>query len=221
MTEAMQKGDYMLWTIAATAAVAVSVSIDALAVSFAYGCKKIYIPLLSLVLINVICTAVIGLSFFFGTVLVSFIPQSTSAWVSFIILFLLGLTKLFDSITKSIIRKYAQFKREIKLSIFSFKLVMHLYADPEAADVDISKCISPKEATVLAISLSLDGFAVGLSAAFIGIGGLVLVAFTLTSGFVALALGSWLGQKAADTVRFNISWVAGVMLIGLAVLQVV
>ena len=211
----------MVWMIAIlqAAAIAVSISIDALAVSFAYGCKKIKIPVSSLIIINLICTAVIGLSFLFGTALVRYIPGWLAIAVSFAILFIIGIVKLFDSITKSIIRKYTQFSKEIKLSVFNFKLVMHLYADPEAADVDVSKSISPREAVVLAVSLSLDGLAVGLGAAMIGINGWVLVLFTLITGYIALLFGCWLGNKAADRLRFNITWLAGVILIGLAFLQ--
>jgi len=211
----------MIWTIAVlqAAAIAISISIDALAVSFAYGCKKIKIPMLSLWIINLICTIVIGLSFLFGLAIVQYIPEWLAAGLSFSILLIIGLVKLFDSITKSIIRKYSQINKEINLSVFNFKLVMRIYADPEAADVDISKSISVREATVLAVSLSLDGFAVGFGAAMFGVNGWILVSFTAITGFAALLLGCWLGNKAADKLRFNISWLAGAILIALAFTQ--
>ena len=210
-----------MWIIllAQTAAIAVAISIDALAVAFAYGCKKITIPPSSLLIINLICTAVIGLSFLFGLALVPFIPQGAAAALSFAILFIIGLVKLFDSIAKSVIRKYAKFSKAINLSVFNFKLVMHIYADPEAADVDVSKSISMGEAAVLAISLSLDGFAVGLGAAMMGVSGWMLVVFTLFIGFAALLLGSRLGNAAAHRLKFNLSWLAGVLLIAIAFLQ--
>ena len=211
----------MIWVVAAlqAAVIAVSISIDAFAASFAYGCKRIKIPMLSALIINLICTTIIVLSFLFGSLLIQYIPEWLASVLAFSILFAIGTVKLFDSITKSIIRKYTQFNKEIKLSVLNFKLVMRLYADPETVDVDVSKSISPREAAVLAISLSLDGLAVGLGAAMIGINGLILVAFTLITGLFALLLGGWAGNKAADKLRYNISWLAGVMLIGLAVMQ--
>jgi len=211
----------MVWIIALlqATAIAVSVSVDAFAVSFAYGCKKIKIPVFSILIINLVCTAVIGASFLFGSVLVQYIPEWFAVALAFTILFVIGVIKLFDSITKTIIRRYTQFSKEIKLSVFNFKLVTRVYADPEAVDVDISKSISAREAVVLAISLSLDGFAVGLGAAIIGVNGWALVLFTLVTGFVVLFLGCWLGNKVADKLRFNISWLAGVILIGLAFMQ--
>jgi len=211
----------MIWLIAIfqAAALAISISIDAFAVSFAYGCEKIKIPMLSLQIINLICTCVIGIAFIFGSVLAPYIPEWLAILLSFSILFIIGITKLFDSITKSIIRKRTDFNKEIKLSIFNLKLIMKLYADPETADIDVSKCISTKEAIVLAVSLSLDGFAVGFSAAMLGMNFLAVIIFTLIVDFIALLLGGWLGNKAANKLRFNISWLAGLILIGLAVVQ--
>lgn len=201
------------------AALALSVSLDAFAASFAYGCKKIKIPLFSATIITVICTAALGLSFIFGSALLQFIPGWVAVGLSFTILFVIGVFKLLDSITKSIIRKYSSFNKEIKLSLFNFKLILRLYADPEVADVDASKSISSKEATVLAVSLSLDGFAVGFGAALLGFNVWAVVVFSLIANGLALWLGCLLGNKAARSLRFNISWLAGVILIGLAFMQ--
>jgi len=213
----------MIWIFAilSAAAIAVSISIDAFAVSFAYGCKKIKIPMSAALLISCICTAIIGVSFLFGTLLQQHIPYGMAAAISFAILFMIGLLKLFDSITKSLIRRHVHFDKEVKLSVFNLKLAMRLYADPEAADEDKSKSLCAKEAAVLAISLSLDGLAVGLSAALIGINPLILLTLTLITGYCALLFGGWLGNKAAGKLPFNISWLAGVMLIGLAFAQLV
>ena len=207
----------MLWfALLQAALLAMSLSIDAFAASFAYGCKKIKIPMLSVHIINLICAAITGFSVLFGSVLLQYIPGEAALWLSFSILFLIGITKLFDSITKSIIRKNADINKEVKLSVFNFKLLLRLYADPESADADVSKSISPREATVLAVSLSLDGIAVGFGAAMLGINGLAVIFFSLITGFAALLSGSRLGNKAADKLRCNISWLAGVVLIGLA-----
>jgi len=201
------------------AALAFSVSIDAFAAAFAYGCNRIKIPLISMLIINLICTATISLSFIFGTALSQFIPEWVAIGLSFTILLIIGITKLMDSITKTIIRKHADINKEIKLSLFNFKLILQIYADPESADVDESKSISAKEATVLAVSLSLDGFAVGFGAAFLGFNVWAIIVFSLLANGLCLLLGSVLGNKAAKNLRFNISWLAGVILIGLAFIQ--
>ena len=213
----------MLWLFAiiSTALISISISIDAFLVSFAYGCKKIKIPMLSAFIITTICSIVIGISFLFGSVLVFYIPERLTAALAFTILFFIGITKLFDSITKSIIEKYTQFNKEINISVFNLKLLMRLYVDPESADADSSNSISSKEAVLLAVSLSLDGLAVGLGAAMIGVNWGILILFTLVSGFVALVFGEWVGRKAVQKMSFNVSWLAGVILIGLAFVQLV
>lgn len=201
--------------------IAISISIDAFLASFAYGCKKIRMPLSSVIIITLICSLVIAISFLFGIAIKQHISETLVTLLSFSILFLIGLIKLFDSFTKSIILKYSKFKKEIKLSIFNFKLVMNIYANPEAADVNVSKSISPKEAIVLSVSLSLDGVAVGLGAAMIGVNGWILFSLTLIMGFLAILLGSFLGNRVASKLKFNISWLAGIIFIILAFIQLI
>jgi putative sporulation protein YtaF len=213
--EVVQMFSYLLEAVV----LALSLSLDAFTAAFAYGCKKIKIPLLSALIINLICTGITGLSFLFGAALAQFIPGGFAIGLSFTILLLIGIAKLLDSITKSIIRKHTNLSKEINLSLFNFKFILRLYADPEAADVDVSESISIREAAVLAISLSLDGFAVGFGAALIGFNAWAVILFSLLTNGLALWLGSGLGNKAAHSLRFNISWLAGVVLIGLAFMQ--
>ena len=208
-----------MWFLSLSEAIllAALVSVDAFAAAFAYGCKKTKMPPSSICVINLICVSVIATSFWLGAALLPHIPQWLADVLAFAILFAIGLTKLFDSLIKSIIRKYVRTDRRIELSMFNFKFILRIYADPEAADVDISKTITLKEAAVLALALSLDGFAVGFGAALAGINGWLVVMFTFGLGFTALFLGGLLGQKAAHKLRLDISWLAGLVLIALAV----
>jgi len=201
------------------AVLALTVSLDALAVSFAYGCKKIKIPPLSALIINLICVGVLGLAILFGAAIGPFIPAWVAGWLSFSILLIIGIVKLLDSITKSLIRKYSQFSREVNLSLLNFKFLIRLYADPEEADIDVSRCLDPREAVLLAIPISLDGFAVGFSAALLGFNGWAIVVFSLLATGLALRLGSALGNKTAAKLPYNVSWLAGAILIVLAFMQ--
>jgi len=210
-----------MFYIFGAAAVALSLALDAFAVAFAYGCKKINIPPLSAYIINLVCTATTALSFLFGAAVANFIPAGVATAISFTVLFIIGSVKLLDSITKSIIRKHTELSKEIKLSLFNFKFILHLYADPEAADVDVSKSISTREAVALAVSVSLDGFAVGFGAALLGFNGWLVVLFCLLANGAALWFGGKIGNKAAAKLKFNISWLAGTVLIVLAFAQLI
>jgi len=201
---------------------ALTLSLDAFAASFGYGCQKIKIPLLSGIVIILICTAITGISFFLGSLIN--ISQSFAGIISFVILLTIGLIKLLDSITKSVIRKHIRHKKELKLSLFNIKFILQVYADPETADMDVSESLSSKEATMLATALSLDGLAVGFAIGLMGLSGWMIflfLLFTLIFNSLAVLLGSWFGKKMAERLKFNISWMTGVILIILAITSLV
>ena len=205
---------------------AVSCSVDAFAASFAYGSKRIRIPFLSNQIINLICGAVLGLSLWIGASAREIIPTGAAKAVSFSVLLILGIAKLLDSVTKSLIRKHSQQKgvdlrKEIRFSMLNFNFVLSLCADPEKADVDENKVISPAEAAALAFSLALDGLAIGFGA---GVGDVnVIAAFSasMVTDTAAIALGCLAGQRLSRALPFNLSWISGVILIGLAAMRLI
>ena len=198
------------------AIIASSLSLDAFTAGFAYGTNKTKIPMLSAQIINFICSGITGLSLFIGTILRPYLPHGLTLAISFTILFIIGFIKLFDGITKSIIRKHNNISKEINGSLFNFKFVLNLYASPEVADMDSSKSISSAEAALLALSLSLDGIAVGFGAALANVNGIAVFLWSLITDVMFLLLGRFLGHKIATKVPFNLSWLSGVILIGLA-----
>lgn len=203
-------------TILEAALIASSLSLDAFTAGFAYGSNKIKIPFFSVQIINIICSAMIAISFLAGSIVKDFIPHWVTVTVCFIVLFILGIIKLLDGITKSIIRKYAGFSRELKFSLFNLIFILKLYADPEYADADLSKTISPIEAASVALALSLDGIAVGFGAALGNANGLAVVLLSLVANAAAVMSGCYFGEKIAKKINFNFSWVSGVVLIILA-----
>ena len=82
---------------------ALVLSLDAFVVSFAYGADKIKIPAVSVLIINVLCSFILGVSMLAGEFFKQLIPQWLEIAISFTILFLLGLATLFDSVTKAMI----------------------------------------------------------------------------------------------------------------------
>ena len=199
--------------------IASSVSIDSFAAGFAYSSNKIKIPFSSILIINIVCSTFIGIGLLIGTTLQNFIPFWVTAGLAFTILFVLGMSKLLDSITKSIIRKNNTINKEIRLSLFNFKLMINLYANPEKADIDSSKTISPGEATAVAISLALDGLAVGIGASLAGVSGLAVFLFSFITDPFAIMLGCFVGATIARKAAFNLSWISGIVLITLAFSQ--
>ena len=201
-------------------ALAASLSMDAFAASFAYGSGKIKIPFSSVQVISFMCTGLLAVSLLLGSAVRGLLPQGLTTALCFLLLMLLGIAKLLDSITKSIIRKHSNINRKVRFSMFNFKFILSLYADPEKADVDLSRSISPSEAVSLSAALSLDGLAAGFSAAMgdISIPAVIIASLIVTTAAVMLgsALGNKLAGKQAGQRPFDLSWLGGVILIILA-----
>jgi putative sporulation protein YtaF len=206
-----------LYMAAEAALIASAVSVDCLASGFAYGSRNIRIPLRSVFIINLICSAVVGISMLAGSWARAFIPDWLAPVLCFAVLFLLGLSKVLDSAVKAMIRKHSGLDKKINFSLLNIRFMLSLYADPEAADTDRSLTLSGAEAASLAVALSLDGLAVGFGAALGNINAWAVVACSLLTNAAFLMLGERAGRKVASAVKYNIAWVGGVILMALGV----
>lgn len=196
-----------------------ALSVDAFTASFAYGTNKIKIPVVCVVLMSGICSAILAAGLFLGNRISAWFPPRLTAVLCFVILLALGLVKLFDSSIKAMIRKRNHFSREISFSMFSLHLILRIYADPEEADRDHSRSLSPGEAAALAAALSLDGAAAGFGAGLTVVNPLLAVIMSLFIGAIAIVGGSFLGNRLAERISADFSWVSGAMLIVLAFLK--
>ena len=196
----------------------VVLSIDVFAVSFAYGSSKIKIPFKSMMVITVIGSIILGVSLYFGVLVQQFIPYQVAGILSFSILFLLGLFRIFDSALKSFIRKHSNASKKVEFSLFNFKFILNVYADPEKADIDNSRTISPKEAVAVAVAVAIDALVLGFGAGLVDVNHLQIIAFSLVLDVIAIVLGCYIGGKVATKFAINLSWLGGLILIALAIL---
>ena len=195
---------------------AFALSMDALVSGFAYGTNRIKIPLISAFVVSVICSLILAVSLFAGSLLNPFIPENLCIIISFATLFILGIIKLFDSTTKSIIRKHSGLNTELKFSVFNLGIILNIYANPQNADFDKSRGLSPKEAFFLALALSLDGLGVGFGAALADVNPVYTVLFSLITNIICVLLGFQLGYRLSSRLSPNLSWIGGLILITLA-----
>lgn len=196
-----------------------SLSLDAFFASFAYGSNKIKLPLKSVLVIDLVCGGFLGLSVFLGKLIRPYLPPHISSVICFLILFAIGLVKLLDNMTKSIIRRHSGLSKDIRFSLLNLRFILCIYADPEKSDVDQSKSISVGEAFSLAVALSLDGMAVGFGAVLGNVSGAAVVLASLVTGAAAVLLGDYAGNRLASSMKYNISWLSGAVLIGMAVMK--
>lgn len=194
-----------------------ALSVDAFAASFAYGSKKIKIPVSSVIIINLICSALLAVALLCGAAVSQFAPGAVTKTVSFLVLFILGIVKLFEGSLKTLIRKTDG--KKLAFSLFSLRFILNIYAEPEKADKDMSRTLSAAEAAFLAFALSLDGIAVGFGAGLATAGLWEIILFSLVSDILAVVGGARLGQKAAEKLPLELSWVGGAILILLALMR--
>ncbi|WP_129723183.1 sporulation membrane protein YtaF [Xylanivirga thermophila] len=194
-------------------------SIDAFVASIAYGTSKIKVPIKSIVIINVVCSAFLGLSLFLGSVIKHFIPENITIIISFFILLFLGIYYLFESIVKSNLRKKSRPSKMVKFRVFDLQFIINIYVDETRADVDNSKYLSSKEAFYLAVALSLDSLAVGFGSSLVDINYIQILILSLVFGMIAVWSGLLLGRTFVEKSRIDLSWLSGVLLIILAILK--
>lgn len=192
-------------------------SIDVLLTSFSYGVDKIKIPLKSVFIINLVTTILFIISLIIGSITSSFLDINMINIISFLILFALGITKLFEFSFKKLFSKLSI--KEFK--IYDFKFILQVVSDSRLADSDQSKMLSSKEAISLAIALSLDGicaaFSIGMSYNNYLI--ISLLSFTITT--LMFISGNVLGKGFFAKKNLNIGWLCGVLLIALAVSKII
>lgn len=206
----------LVYLLLESALLVIALSTDAFLASLAYGSNRIKIPWSSAQVISLICTGILGISILLGSLLKGFIPNGLLKYISFTILLILGLIKLMDNLIKAIINKYTSINKEIKLTMYNLNIILNIYANPNEADVDNSKTLSPKEAFSLAVALSLDSIAAGLGAAMGNTNIIAVLLFSLLLSILSIKLGELVGNKVCNKIPF-ISWMGGVLLIAIAV----
>ncbi|GAB6167657.1 sporulation membrane protein YtaF [Clostridium carnis] len=196
-----------------------SVSIDSFLASIAYGTDKIKIPFSSALIIDIVCSGMLGISLALGSILKDYLPVNTARIISFLILFILGVYRLFESIFKTYIKKKSSLISPLKFKLFDFNFVLQVYADETKADFDKSKILNARESFYLAFALSLDSLAVGFGSSLVSINYIEATIISLILGIIMISLGEYIGRKFVEKVNLNLSWLSGAMLILLAFMR--
>lgn len=198
-----------------------SLCIDTFVTSIVYSSNKIKIPVVSGLIIDTICSLFLAISLFFGYLIKDFIPINIASTISFLLLLILGVYRLFEAFFKNLIKKYYDKGSPLTFKIFEFKFILQIYADEIKADLDESKILSPKEAFFLAVALSLDSLTVGFGCSLGSVNYLATVLLSFLVGALLLVLGGYVGRKISKNYNLNLSWLSGVLLIILAFIRII
>ncbi len=196
-----------------------ALSIDAFVASIAYGTNKIKIPFLSVITINFVCSSLLGISLYAGSMIKELVPGNLMGYIGIVILFILGIYHLFEGLIKSQLDKYLEKANKVNFELFNFKFVLEIYVDETKADFDQSRRLNAKEALALGVALSIDGVAAGFGSALGTINYAQILLASLLFHMGAIWLGVWVGGKVAEKIKINMSWISGTILIFLAILR--
>lgn len=210
----------ILFLILQTFLLVFALGIDALVCSFSYGVNKIRIPLKSMIVINLITLLLLGIGIVIARILGEFLPPIFIYILSFSILFILGLSKIFEGAIKRMIKR-SEGRRNFNFSIFNLGFVLQIYAEYELADSDESKELSVWEAIPLAFAVGFDGLSVGLSIGLMQLNISLLLGMSFVVGIACVAIGDYLGQKLSRKTTFDFSIISGLILILIAILSII
>lgn len=196
-----------------------TLSLDTFVASIAYGTNRIKIPFSSMIIITTVCAFFLALSVFLGAFLRILLPENITIIISFLILLLLGIYYLFESLIKTYLDKKSKSNQKVKLKLFNIWFIIDIYIDETKADLDKSKTLNPKEALYLGLALSLDSLAIGFGSGLGNINYYYLIILSLISNMFAIWSGFFIGRKFVEKSKINLSWLAGIILIILAVLK--
>ncbi|NLJ40627.1 MAG: sporulation membrane protein YtaF [Clostridiales bacterium] len=196
-----------------------ALSIDAFAASIAYGANKIKVPFKSVIVINLICTGFLGISLLIGSGIRLIVPPSLLTLISFLILLLLGTYYLFESFIKTYLIRVSNINKQFNIKLFDIKFIIDVYGDKTKADLNSSKDLSPMEAIYLATALSLDSIVAGFGSSIVNINCIQVMVLSLVFGTVAIWIGLVIGKRLAASLKADLSWIGGIILIMLAIMK--
>ncbi|WP_240418880.1 MntP/YtaF family protein [Paenibacillus periandrae] len=210
---------------------ALAVSLDGFGVGVTYGLRKIRMPLVSIAIISGCSGIIIYTSMQIGVWISLYVDPVFAKSIGGIILIGIGMWALYQVLgskqesteavpasvaaTSSVVQHtedstgmvddptdvQPSAKEVLYIELKRFGLVIQILRTPSMADMDRSGNISPYEAFLLGIALSLDAFGAGIGAALIG--------FTpwLTSMVIAMASGMFLAAGLRVGYKYaELSW---------------
>ena len=210
-----QSGDEMLQAVL----LVLALSMDALVASISYGAQNIQIPLRSKLVLAAVGTSALGLSLLLGEGIQQFLPKAFYIGAGFSILFLMGVTNLFQNTLKHYLQNHQ--RKKITFGFADISFILDIYLDETRADRDDSKSLSAREAFALASALSLDSVFAGLGMGFSRFQGIAALVLCFLFHYLAVALGLLAGQKLSGKLLARLWWLGGVLLIVLAVMKLV
>lgn len=193
-------------------------NIDNIGVRIAYSIRGIKITIFKNLWISLITFIISSMSAFSGNFITRILNKQLCSFLSMILLAGIGMWIIFEPHLK----KKNTYEDENENLDNDSKKVCEVLLKPETADMDNSKDIDFKEATLLGIALSINNIGGGLSAGIIGIN-IYLVGFlSALISFLALLAGNYMAEFVRRwDIEKKATIICGILLILIGVKQVI
>lgn len=197
-----------------------ALSTDTFVASLAYGANRVHVSWGKVALLNGICSGCLGLALGMGSIIDTVIPGNLTKAICFVCLFALGFVKLLDYSIKAYINRNCHIQRKLSFNLSGLKVIVSIYGNPMAADVDGSLSLGWKETVFLALAMSIDSLVAGTMAGFLNLRADVTLSMSFLVGMCMMYAGLWMGRKAASRWNCDLSWISGVLLMVLALTKI-
>ena len=206
----------MSGSFAALALFLTAVSIDSLTAGLTYGTQRVHIKLSSYLILICVPAAFIAAANRVGSYIFLFLPKSVLPILSCVLLALIGFSKLSESLIRLLARRHPSLTRNWGCRIKQIHIIFTVYLSPEDANREDLQILSPKEALLLSLALSLDSVLVGMAFTTGPIPLAALFLFAALFNLLLFCVGYGLGHLISSALHVDLSWLSGLFLLFLA-----
>lgn len=194
-----------------------AVSLDSMTAGFSYGTQKVHIRASALLLLTCVPAAFITAANCLSHLLLFFLPPSVLPFLSFFLLFLIGCSKLAESLIRYLAAKYPSLARNWGCRIKELNIIFTIYLSPEDANKEDLQVLSAKEALLLSLALSLDSILVGMAFTTKAVSWPIFFLLSMLFNLLLFGIGYLLGRLLRHMLHIDLSWLSGLFLLLLAI----
>lgn len=175
-------------------------SMDAFTAGLSYGMDGVRVPLSSILTIGLLSGCMLTMSLYAGDFFLLFLPVGFTKMISFTVLFLLSLYKLYDTVP------------------WLHKGNSGLTTDTISQKINHAapSVLSGKEAALLGLALSVDNISAGLCTGTLSLNPCLLLLITTLIHLFSIRLGLFTGRLLSQKGLRSFSWLGAVILMLLA-----
>jgi putative sporulation protein YtaF len=193
-----------------------AVTLDTLSAGLSYGTRRVHVGFLSFCILVCVPALFITASRQIGAILARLFPPVMIPVISFVILSLLGISKLLESLIRHMAHKSPNFAKNWGCKFKQLNIIFTVYLSPEDANRDDPQVLSAGEALTLSLALSLDSILTGMAFTGADISLPALFLLAVMFNLIFFMLGYLLGHFLCHLFDVDLSWLSGLFLLLLA-----